>query len=405
MSNIETSRIRKIDVGTPPSTITSDGWEIIQVHYHGFENLTTTRNEYVPSPEFTYFGHNWRLLIYPGGRASSDHGMACIFLQNRSNKSITLQYGYAVVKNNGNRNGWISWLSKNEGNEFAPIGIIDCWGPPNFAKRSEIIGALKDGTLVIEVRMRNIGETTSAPFIPENPFAKAVLNNMFNDEDSADVVFEVGNEKVDTTEPKRAKTTTAFHAHRNILQKCCSSTVLGELCKADGEGVTAISITDVTPEIFRHLLYYVYGGRVSDEEFKVNAKEIIDAADKYGVVNLKLEAEASLVKSTTITFDNMMNNLQYASSKNCALLQEAVLDFALENSDEVLDKVSFDDVPGTIVADLLAATSRKYKGGKKGSDDFSTMRVSELRKKLHEKGLDIDGSRTAMIASLKDHQE
>ena len=116
---------------------------------------------------------------------------------------------------------------------------------------------------------------------------------------------------------------------------------------------------------------------------KNNARDIIDAADKYGVVNLKLEAEASLVTSTTITIENMLDNLLYASSKNCALLQEAVLDFVVENSDEVSDKVSLEDVPSSILADLVAAMSRKYKGGKRGSDVFSTMRVSELRKKLN----------------------
>ena len=134
---------------------------------------------------------------------------------------------------------------------------------------------------------------------------------------------------------------------------------------------------------------------------KAYAKDIIDAADRYGVVNLKLEAEAYFVESTIITFDNMMDHLHFAASKNCALLQEAVLDFVVENSGEVLDKVSLDDVPGSAVSDLLAATSRKIEGGKEG-DNLNIMRVSELRQKLHEKGLDIDGSRKAMIANLKE---
>ena len=49
-------------------------------------------------------------FIQVGTLLTSEDGMVGIFLQNRSDKSITLQYGYAVVKNNGNRNGWISWL-------------------------------------------------------------------------------------------------------------------------------------------------------------------------------------------------------------------------------------------------------------------------------------------------------
>ena len=62
----------------------------------------------------------------------------------------------------------------------------------------------------------------------------------------------------------------------------------------------------------------------------------------------------------------MLDNLLYAASKNCALLQETVLDFVAENSDEVSEKVSVEeeDIPSTVMLDLLAAMSRKIKGGK-----------------------------------------
>ena len=54
--------------------------------------------------------------------------------------------------------------------------------------------------------------------------------------------------------------------------------------------------------------------------------------------------------------------------------------------------------------DLLAAVSRS-RGKAKGVTsivDFSSMRVSTMRKMLHEKGLDIDGSMEMMIARLKE---
>ena len=289
--------------------------------------------------------------------------MVSIGLHNLSNKSITLQYGFSVVKNEGFKTQWIGKVSKKE-NEFAASGTLfgDTEGLVNFYKLALI---------------ENL--------IPENPLTKIILN-MFNNEEMSDIMFEIGNN-------------TTFHAHRFILQECAPQLVP---CDEKGdEEVTTIPITDVKPEIFQHLLYYMYGGKVADEHMKAYAKDIIDAADRYGVVNLKLEAEAYFVESTIITFDNMMDHLHFAASKNCALLQEAVLDFVVENSGEVLDKVSLGDVPGSAVSDLLAATSRKIEGGEEG-DNLNIMRVSELRQKLHEKGLDIDGSRKAMIANLKE---
>ena len=48
--------------------------------------------------------------------------------------------------------------------------------------------------------------------------------------------------------------------------------------------------------------------------------------------------------------------------------------------------------------DLLVSISRKSNG----RDDYDVMSVSELRVKLFDLGLDMDGSREAMITALKE---
>ena len=82
----------------------------------------------------------------------------------------------------------------------------------------------------------------------------------------------------------------------------------------------------------------------------------------------------------------------------------------MENGKDVLEKVSLKDVPGSVFGDLLTAVTRdkeeKNSDTEKSSgDQFSTMRVSELRIKLNEKGLDVDVSREAMIAALKESDD
>ena len=401
----QTSRIAHIvDVGTPPSSLSmskENEWEIINVRYHGFENLTVVRGEAVVSPEFTCFGHQWCLKLYPGGGSTSEDGMVGIFLHNLSTRSITLQYGYSF-KNE--RHKLIKdYFTKKEGSEFTARGSNSNRGRSNFCERNTIIDSLIYGTLIIEVRMRQIvGTDICSPFIPENPHSKTIIK-LFNDEESADIVFELDADGSGRHTRKRAKTTTTFHAHRLILQQC-SSTVLNELCKSGGEAVSTVSITDVKPEVFKHMLYYVYGGKIAEKDMEENAKEIIHAADKYGIVGLKLEAEASFVISSDITFDNAIDNLLYADATNCALIKELVLDFIAQNRKEAVNKLSFDNVPGSAMKDLLAAVNRDdNKGGSTtNANDFSMMRVSTLRKMLDEKGLDIDGSREMMIATLKE---
>jgi len=388
-----------IDVGTPPDGLSAD-WTTTVVRFHGFTDLPTTRNECVESPEFSCFGHQWILKLYPGGEEDSEVGCVAVELANRSNTSIKIQWGLCVTDANGR-----IVHNKEETDEFPASGSEGngrCL--LNFAKRSNLMELLLQGSLVIEVLMKYTTTTDKSvtQFIPTNPINKNV-RKLFMDEETADVVFEVddGNGLSEDHTNKKSKTTTNFHAHRLILKNNASA--LYEMCGKSDEGrITTVSITDVKPETFKHMIYYAYGGKISEAELKVNAKDIIDACDKFGVVNLKLEAEACYVESTEITMDNMMDNLLYADSKNLALLKEAVMDYIVANKRDIMGKVSFDNVPGGTVSDVLAAMARGEESGE-GSTDYNSVRVRTLRKMLDEKGLDVDGSRESMIALLKEN--
>ena len=75
--------------------------------------------------------------------------------------------------------------------------------------------------------------------------------------------------------------------NRYILADICGPNVVAR------QKLTPIEITDISPAVFRHLLQSAYGIIISDEDIKSQTKkEIIDAANRYGVVSLKLEAEA-----------------------------------------------------------------------------------------------------------------
>ena len=100
-----------------------------------------------------------------------------------------------------------------------------------------------------------------------------------------------------------------------------------------------------------------------------------------------------------------MDNLLYADSKNLALLKEEVMDYIAANKHGIMGKVSFNNFPGHLVTDLLAAVARgeQPEGGEEDETiKYNKMRVGTLRKMLDEKGLDVDGSRESMIALLKE---
>ena len=101
----------------------------------------------------------------------------------------------------------------------------------------------------------SIAEVTEAKFefVPKNS-APQMLTEMFNDEISADACFEVGcciGRKLGKGN-KKSKSSVSFHTHRNILRKFAP--VLADLL---GENDIA-TIEDMKPEVFCHLLHYIY---------------------------------------------------------------------------------------------------------------------------------------------------
>ena len=383
-------------------------WKSFQFHIHDFANLATTTSHYITSPEFTCNGRQWQLKIYPGGSSQAAEGKVSAYLVHLSKGTITVKYDIKVI----DKFGEMMAATKLTKDEFS--GSKRGRGWKNYMSRSFILddeeNVLGDnGTLTFIVSMEEIKDPTDV-FVPNNPFAN-ILEELFNDKTTADVCFEVSSSEEkddDDGKNKRVKTTTSFYAHRLILEK--RSTMLAAICGSnDSGGVVTAPVNDVKPEIFSHLLSYVYGGSIPEEELNTQAKDIIDAADKYSIVNLKLEAEATYVKSTDISLDNAMDNLLYADSRNLALLKEAVMNFLADNHREAAIHISFADFPGHIVKDLLIAFSRNGEKGANettdGDDELATLCVSALRRKLHKMGKEVDGSREAMIETIKSHSE
>lgn len=126
----------------------------------------------------------------------------------------------------------------------------------------------------------------------------------------------------------------------------------------------------------------MYGHTIFDDITKPRSQGDHHAADKYGIVNLKLETEANLVEATTFRLENVMELLLYAVSKNCALLKVAALDFIALNKFEAIEKLSFKDALGTIAKYIFVAVSMMETTlgvSRKWQDELTTMRISIQR--------------------------
>ena len=158
MSKKKTTTTTIIDVGTP--TANFQGWDTAEVRY--FANHLPIIGQGIKSPIFTCLGKEWRLKVKPGGaRSSQVSDRVAIYLINVSNTSIHINYSIIVKDSNGRevvgcRPFFIS------SHNFRPRGSMsDNIGIKNFAKRSNILQSLVDGTLVLGVQMQLAGTTNT----------------------------------------------------------------------------------------------------------------------------------------------------------------------------------------------------------------------------------------------------
>ena len=354
------TRLDPVQVGAQAGRLSD--WKIKPVHFNGFAGLPTMRGVAVRSPEFSCFGHRWGVAMYPGGDIYSLlDGFVDLRLFKTSEEAIDVEFRTAVKNPNGG--GDILYGSNTMTHFYSSYGSYGLC-PPNYVARSTLMNYLVDGTLIVEVHMRtNKPVQQSAPFVPENQFLRNAIMG-FGDEETADVKIEVGGAvRSGAGRRKRGKTTkTTFHAHHLVLG--WSAPMLAGMCKP---GDTApIKINNSRPEIIKHLLYYCYGGKISKDDLESDAKDIIEAADRFGIASLKLEAEACLVHNVELTLDNIIEVVTYADSKNLALLKEHCMDFLSSANKMVLaENVSFADMPPHLFDEGFAGCAGEERGRKR----------------------------------------
>eukprot|EP00804_Cyclotella_cryptica_P015156 CCRYP_000713-RB/>CCRYP_000713-RB protein AED:0.39 eAED:0.31 QI:0/-1/0/1/-1/1/1/0/145 len=126
--------------------------------------------------------------------------------------------------------------------------------------------------------------------------------------------------------------------------------------------------------------------------------ELLDAANRYGVVGLKLLAESKVVQSE-ICIESASDLILYADAKDCALLKEKVMDYFVSYAEEIRRTPSFQRIEESahVMVELMDAllSKRMLRSFALGEKDleYSSMGVNLLRTKLEERGLDVDGSR------------
>jgi hypothetical protein len=90
-----------------------------------------------------------------------------------------------------------------------------------------------------------------------------------------------------------------------------------------------------------------------------------EASDKYGLTNLKIEAESWYMKQIKFLVDDVIEAVANADEMNCFLLKEAVINFIVVHVDEVRSSGTLKDIPDmkNIMHEILYSVNTVNKRG------------------------------------------
>ena len=140
-----------------------------------------------------------------------------------------------------------------------------------------------------------------------------------------------------------------------------NSQILFDYCK-DSNGESPIQINNVFSGIFNIILRYVYGEEVPDTDaIREVGKEILDAADRFGLVGLKMQVETALVEMLVIDEENVAEWLIFSDAKTCALLKEYALSYFVARSEDILNTNLSDQLKESpkLLLELMREISKK----------------------------------------------
>ena len=369
-------------------------WKTIRTQFHDFADLPSERYDCTESPVLQCHGLEWQIQLYPGGDTESSEDDVFISLRlwckscTNTNK-IKAKFNIRVPSAGRVVDGAFHKFFKKD----------VAWGFNEYAKREDVLkpsnNYLPDGNLTVEVDIQVMLDKPPV-WTPTNTISADMLAFLdAADALNTDVTFEVASE--DAKE--------CVYAHGQILAaRCPTLASLAEGCDPD----TPIPIGDVQADVFRMLLRFIYAGEVpSKKVIHEQAKDIIRVADRFGCTGLKLTAEAELA-TAGITTENAAELILFADGTNCALLKETAMEFFVKNSQAVMKSDGFEQVKESpaIMAELMVvgfggSTERPAPSDPDGERDYKRMRVSALRRKLDEKGFDVDGSKEMLISRLE----
>ena len=368
--------------------------------FDDFKNLPSDPGSATYSHEVTDANDNkWKLAVYPGGESEAptttegeERPMDLLFWHGKTT-NLDVRYVFIIR----NRKG--SVVREDSYKNIIEKGTA-CDG--YIMTRSEVLDETSDilveGSLHIEclIQIRHVKNFFGAGhfYLPPNPVAMDVVDFVT---DQSVARFSIGQEE--------------YRLHKHILS--ARAPILANMCEGCNKD-KLIPLPNITSEVFGIIIRYIYGYGDGPQFFDIlnvgeaiiiaeKGKAIINAADYFGIEDLKMVTETALVASRIIRFSTVADWLLFADTKTCPLLKEYAMAYITARPRDVLESESFlnlEDSPRLLKEIIFFMHQKLTSNG--DNDNIRSFTVDALRRKLSEKGLDVYGSKEALMSRLEE---
>ena len=170
---------------------------------------------------------------------------------------------------------------------------------------------------------------------------------LFNNEKLSDVTILVSDDE------------RKFYAHKHVLAK--KQEVFAAMFKYDTieSKNNSVNIQDVQYEAMEEMLRYIYTGEIFNIADSTRL-DLIKAADKYQILDLKEMCEKDIVK--TLSDENALKILAVADQSNATTLKERTIEFIVANAKTIVEKTEFDFIMNLhplVVREIFRKTALK----------------------------------------------
>ncbi|KAJ4761116.1 BTB/POZ and MATH domain-containing protein 1 [Rhynchospora pubera] len=285
-------------------------------NYSKYKNLPN--GEKVSSPVFIAFGHGWVIDCFPQGKQNFSDVFVSIFLRLVDESSeASVRFELRIPHKNG-----VPHLDKlhrfHHGIFLKQNATV---GHSFFIRRTHLISEyLKDGGFQICCTFFHREKTLQEFPTIEYPWPQSSicqeLAKVLSSGDMADVTIEVGGK--------------TFKVHKLVLalqSPVFKAELYGDMAEAKSG---CVKINDMEAVVFEAMINFMYTNNfhyyeINDENKLKMVKDLLVAADRYALDELKLTCEEMLCQN--IKVDCVVTSLALAELYNCPRLKDDCLSF------------------------------------------------------------------------------